>query len=409
MALCIINLVFALLAFQGANSAERSEESCIQIHQQHRVPALTTIAAEKMLTPEFLNNYKTHQAAFNERVKPVDTLLYADLKKSSMLWSCMLPAHPTNVRIQHDHPYSMDHVGSSSSVIAVSNYYKIEFFDYCSQELLDSVETNGICITYIKSSADGKRIIAGGDRYLKVLDVEKMTITDSYQEEGFSNHMSYGCDDSLVASQFSDNSIRILDVRSGKWIIMLSEHHYFPRYLACHPRSKELVSANDCGEMILWDLRSTKPLKRINHRIQLNSLSYNPQGTLIAGGSWDTGAISSWKVDHITSPAESMVKECQTSVPFQRAVNKIAFHPSGQLIASAHSDGSVIIWDVASKSIVAQRKCHGRWARSLSFNSNGDRLVSGGNDHRIVLWEPAQQIDSAQHLLEQAAYNTRAQ
>lgn len=406
-----VHLFIILVILPVVYAAEPGQEPCVEKHHRFQVPALTSIAAEHIYTPEFLDTYMSNQETFRDRIAGVDAALYTDLKKSSLLWHCLPAFDPTVIRKQEDQVRAMDHVGSSS-LLAVSQRGNIAFFDYCNAEQVDSVSIGKGTIQSIKSLDDGKKIFVAHDEGFTVIDLDRMAVAASYNQETLvACTPSIGCNESLAAFSFYDRSIKLFDVRSGKRVIILPEQHQvFPFSLACHPYLPQLVSGNDSTEMILWDLRSSKSLIQLKHTIKLSRLSYDPQGVILAGGSHDTGTISLWKADQLTPLLESTHQDRPVAGRWSAdRINDMIFHPSGRLIASTHNSGLVVVWDVSTKRIVARNLCHSHWGWSLSFNNKGDRLVCGGFDNRIVLWEPSQQIDSAKNLIEYVARRTARQ
>ena len=61
--------------------------------------------------------------------------------------------------------------------------------------------------------------------------------------------------------------------------------------------------------------------------------------------------------------------------------------PKGRTFAVGYADGSVKIWDVASKSVVATFNGHKRAVTALAFDNSGARLASGSQDTDLILWD----------------------
>ena len=61
--------------------------------------------------------------------------------------------------------------------------------------------------------------------------------------------------------------------------------------------------------------------------------------------------------------------------------------PKGAIFAVGYADGSIRLWDVASKSVVATFNGHKRAVTALNFDDAGVRLASGSQDTDLILWD----------------------
>ena len=66
-------------------------------------------------------------------------------------------------------------------------------------------------------------------------------------------------------------------------------------------------------------------------------------------------------------------------------VNRVAYHPSGKLIASASSDRTVRLWQTSGEH-VQTLSGHTNWVTCLAFSPDGRYLVSGSRDNTLKVW-----------------------
>jgi WD40 repeat protein len=68
-------------------------------------------------------------------------------------------------------------------------------------------------------------------------------------------------------------------------------------------------------------------------------------------------------------------------------VDTVAWSPTGEVLLSGGSDGSVRWWDVQHGKCLALRQGHQGAVQSLSVSPDGRRLASCGDDNTIQVWD----------------------
>ena len=120
----------------------------------------------------------------------------------------------------------------------------------------------------------------------------------------------------------------------------------------------------------------------------LHTVAFSPVKPILASGSQD-GTIKLWDVatkGHIA-----------TLEAHSGSVFAVAFSPDGTTLASAGItrdsegdwDSTVKLWDVATRRIIATLEEHSGWVRSVAFSPDGTILASGSWDNTVKLWDVA--------------------
>jgi len=65
----------------------------------------------------------------------------------------------------------------------------------------------------------------------------------------------------------------------------------------------------------------------------------------------------------------------------------IALSPNVKTVASGSRDGTIRLWDIETKKVVARWTRHTDVASSLCWSVDGERMVSGSNDGTMRVWD----------------------
>jgi WD40 repeat protein len=140
---------------------------------------------------------------------------------------------------------------------------------------------------------------------------------------------------------------------------------------------RRVLGSTDCFESLSLTLRG--------NGLPLNSVSWSPDGLMMASGSCDH-TVALWE----TSTGER-VHKMEGHTDWVRCVS---FSPHGDQIASSSVDKTVIIWDFESLDNIAVLKGHGGSSCSgdvyaVKWSKAGDKLASCASDKVVIIWDVA--------------------
>jgi WD40 repeat protein len=234
---------------------------------------------------------------------------------------------------------------------------------------------------------------ASSDGTIKFWDInphKEVIPLDSYPGDG----ISFSPDGKLLASTAGQtNTIKLWDVPNHKEIATLTGHRHWIKSLNFSPNGQWLASAAWDYTIKLWNVRdciktttceASETLKLDSQFI--HNVSFSPDGTLLASAGnkgWGTNNnIQLWDV--ATRPINTKpIKILQGHRDF---INSISFSPNGKLLASGSNDKTIKIWDVANAKEIKTLTGHSDGVQWVNFSRDGKLLASTSNDQSIKLW-----------------------
>ncbi|MES2717468.1 MAG: TIR domain-containing protein [Pseudomonadota bacterium] len=193
--------------------------------------------------------------------------------------------------------------------------------------------------------------------------------------------VAFSADSRLLASADEAGQVLLWDVATQKPLGSLpAPHQGRVSALAFHPQQALLATAGADGQLRLWNPATRQPVggPLPGPDQPLRSLAFSPDGRLLAAGGGGTvvmtGQLLLWALDQPQAPRRPAV------APHGRPIESLAFSPDGSTLASGGADGRLVLWDVAS--LQPRQQWEGHPVASLAFSADGQTLASGG-DSRI--------------------------
>ncbi len=149
---------------------------------------------------------------------------------------------------------------------------------------------------------------------------------------------------------------------------------------AVSPDGRIVAGTGHDGFVHLWDLALGREVYHFPTKGGgCPGSAFSRDGKFLVSCNGETKRMTIWNV-------ATGVESCSWEV--KSLATASAFSPEGQILATGHDDGSILLWDAATGQMKRALAGHSAPIRSLKFTPDGKTLVSSGNDGVIRLWNP---------------------
>ncbi|RST01668.1 hypothetical protein EF910_27010 [Streptomyces sp. WAC07149] len=194
-------------------------------------------------------------------------------------------------------------------------------------------------------------------------------------------------DSRYIVSGGNDRAIQLYNFAGGGTLTLSPMPEAAVTCVSYSPDGKVLVGGSDKA-LRLHDVYSLELLGVLaGHTGLVRAVAFSPDSKTLASGA-DDGTILLWDV--VTRSTTAVA----TLTGHAKPVLSLAFAPDGTL-ASGCADGTIRLWDTASRSSTATLTGHAKAVASVAFSPDGKVLASGSADSSVRLWDPATRKSTA--------------
>jgi WD40 repeat protein len=224
-------------------------------------------------------------------------------------------------------------------------------------------------------SPDGKQLASASyDRTARVWDSHTGEKISSFVHYGPVNALVFSEDGKSIVSVSSDGVGRVWEMSSGKEIARLpTESKVKIEVVAMNSTTHHIAMGDANGRVWVWGI-DTAYVTSMPHTNSIASVSYSPDGKLIASASWDKTARV-WNAATGQQVAE---------IPHGSIVVATAFSPDGLWMASGSLTGTIMVWSAKLEKV--QYTFQVESVGSLVFSPDGTWLAVGQGDPPGAGW-----------------------
>jgi WD40 repeat protein len=201
-------------------------------------------------------------------------------------------------------------------------------------------------------------------------------------------------DGRLLAVCPDDETIRLIDARTGAELRVFRGHEEDSRCVELSPDERLLASGSDDGTVRVWDVQADtgSAWRPIGHRRRVQNWAFSPDGRLLASGSPDE-TVRVWDA------TTGLQLHCLGG--HDAGVAGVAFTPDGLLLTMAMVDESVRVWDPASGAFLRTSEGESELAAIFDCgfefpwrgpNRGFDTPIRAPGSPHIIAWLPREMV-----------------
>ena len=218
----------------------------------------------------------------------------------------------------------------------------------------------------------------------------KLIIPLDKQKGNSANGVAFSPDGKILAAGTENLTVELWNAETGTHIATLEGYEYQGRVhqvfsLAFSPDGKILATGTWHGSIKLWDVATRTEITTFRlsaSRSRIMSLAFSPDGKILAAGITDD-----WTGPNIIRLWDMETKiRLPSLVGHRGGVQSVAFSPDGKTLASGAFDNTISLWDVATKTEIANLPYENS-VTSVAFSPDGKTLVSTAFNNKVAFWD----------------------
>jgi WD40 repeat protein len=204
--------------------------------------------------------------------------------------------------------------------------------------------------------------------------------------------LAWSPDGTRVASADETGDVRLWDVRARRSGAALSNaQHVRPVSVAWAPDSQRLASGDSDGAVLLWDAEAGQQTATLTGPARRKSRGGDPYAAWGVAWSPDGKRLASSRYDYYVLIWEAATGKRVAALTAPDQPNGVAWSPDGKTLAVTDDHGEVLLWE--TEKFASMRRLDpqdsGYWAYPVSWSPDGALLACGRFSGAVDVWEIA--------------------
>lgn len=155
---------------------------------------------------------------------------------------------------------------------------------------------------------------------------------------------------------------------------------------ALAPDGQHVLVGTNRGKLLWIDVASLEMIALV----ELSPNTMFTSATVAADGESVAAAAGAGRI-FVCDPRRETVVELETvqDGTSRRSIGDLRFSHDGRSLASCHADGSITVWDLASRKPRQSLARHQKTPAGAAFLPDSRRIISVGHDDRMCIWDIA--------------------
>ena len=270
----------------------------------------------------------------------------------------------------------------NGQVVATASGDKtVKLWDVASGSELRTLAGHSDEVADVVFSEDGEHLAtASADRTVKLwASATGQELRTLSGHTGTVMAVAFTADGSQLVSSSKDGSLRLWDVDTGELsrVVDPTDSGDVVR-LAASPTGNWMATSGSTGDCLVHDLSNQRVALRLEgNGYEINGLAFLPGGQRLVTTSRD-GMAKLWNTDEGRPSYEF--------APQASALRVAAFSDQGTLVAAGVEDGSVPVFDLRTRQLVARLEGHATPVTAVRFSADGNTIVSAAEGGGITVW-----------------------
>ena len=207
-----------------------------------------------------------------------------------------------------------------------------------------------------------------------------------YSKKAYSFVFEFSPDEKMLAITSDDDQVGVIQLwditnpsHTNRPLYILNEHKGEVETLKFSPNGKILASGGDGDEINLWNVETGNHIFTLTgHKNDTMALAFSPNGKILASASYS--AIYLWDLT-----TRMQLRKCKTA----GGNNELKFSPDGKTIVVGKWKGIFQLFDTQTCHLLSTHNGHTHWNQitDLVFLKDGKTLASASSDGTIILWD----------------------